>query len=60
MGRQRIRPQMKEQDNSVEEELDKMETSNLSDNEFRVLIIRILNSMEKDIETIKKKRSSQK
>ena len=30
-----------------------MEVSNLSDGEFRVMIIRILNSMKKDIETIK-------
>ena len=32
-----------------------METSNLSDREFRVMIIRILKSMGKDIETIKMK-----
>ena len=30
-----------------------MEASNLSDREFRVMIIRIFNSMKKDIETIK-------
>ena len=53
MGRQRNRPQIKEQENSPEEELDEMEASNLSDREFRVMIIRILNSMKKDIETIK-------
>ena len=53
MGRQRNRPQMKEQENSPEE-LDEMEASNLSDREFRVMIIRVLNSMKKDIETIKK------
>ena len=34
-----------------------METSNLSDREFRVIIIRILNSMKKDIEIIKKDQS---
>ena len=44
---------MKEQENSPEEELDEMEASNLSDIEFRVTIIRILNSIQKDIETIK-------
>ena len=43
---QRNRPQMKEQENSLEE-LDEMEASNLSDREFRVIIIRILNSMKK-------------
>ena len=58
MGRQRNRPQMKEQQNSPEE-LDKMKASNLSDREFRVMIIRVLNSMKKDIETVKK-RTSQK
>ena len=31
-----------------------MEASNLSDREFRVMIIRILNSMKKDVETMKK------
>ena len=49
MGRQRNRPQMKEQENSPEE-LDEMEANNLSDKEFRVMIISILNSMKKDIE----------
>ena len=42
------------------EELDKMEASNLSDREFRVMIIRILSSTHthtKDIETIKKDQS---
>ena len=34
-----------------------METSNLSDREFRVIIIRILNSMKKYIEAIKKDQS---
>ena len=47
MGRQRNRPQMKEQENSPEEELDEMEASNLSNREFRSMIIRILNSMKK-------------
>ena len=41
------RSQMREQDNSLEEELDEMEASNLSDRKFRVMIIRILNSMKK-------------
>ena len=47
MGRQRNRSQMKEQDNSPEEQVDEMEASNLSGREFRVIIIRILNSMKK-------------
>ena len=54
MRRQRSRPQMKEQENSPEKGLDEMEANNLSDIEFRVMIIRILNSMKKDIEIIKR------
>ena len=46
MGRQRNRPQMKEQEYSPEEELDEIETRSLSDREFRVIIIRILKSMK--------------
>ena len=57
MGRQRNRPQMKEQENSPEEEIDEMEASNLSDREFRVMIIKTLNSMKKDIGTVKKDQS---
>ena len=49
---------MNEQDNSPGEEANEMEASNLSDIEFRLMIIRILNSMKKGIETIK--RTSQK
>lgn len=45
---------MKEQGSSPEEELNEVEISNLSDIEFRIMIIRMLNSMRKDIETIKK------
>ena len=47
MQRQRNRPQMKEQENSTVEKIDEVEASNLSDREFRVMIIRILNSMKK-------------
>ena len=47
MGRQRNRPQMKTQENSPEE-LDEMKASNLSNREFRVMIIRILNRMKKN------------
>ena len=55
VGRQRIRPQIKYQENSPEEGIEEMEENNLSDRGFRVVIIRILNSMKKDIETIKKR-----
>ena len=48
MGRQRNKPQVKEQQNSPEEELNEIEASNLSNREFKVMIIKILNSMKKD------------
>ena len=48
---------MKEQQNPPEEELNEREASNLSDIEFRVIIIRIHNRMKKDIEIIKKDQS---
>ena len=51
----RNRPQLKEQENSPE--LYKMEASNLSDREFRAMIIKILNSMKKDIVIIKNDQS---
>ena len=47
MGRQRNRSQMKEQENSTEDDLDEMEANNLTHREFRIMIIRILNSMKK-------------
>ena len=47
MVNQRNRPQVKEQENSPEEEVNEMEVSYLSAIEFRVMIIRILNSMGK-------------
>ena len=53
---ERNRPEMKEQENSPEE-IDEMEASNLSDREFRVIIIRILNSIKRNIETILKDQS---
>ena len=40
---------MKEQENSPEEQPDEMDASNLSDGEFPLRFIRILNSIEKDI-----------
>ena len=55
MGKQRNRPQMKGQENSPED-LDEMEAIYQIGS---LMIIRILNSMKKDIETIKK-RTSQK
>ena len=50
---------MKEQENSPEE-IDEMEASNLPDREFRVMIIRILNSMKKRHTNHKKDQSEVK
>ena len=47
---------MKKQENAPEKELKEIGVSNLSDKEFRVMIVRILNHT-KDIETIKKDQS---
>ena len=52
------RPQMKEQENSPEEELSEVEASHLSDIEFKVMIIRILRSMKETDKPLK--RTSQK
>ena len=52
-GRKRNKSQIKEQENPPQQELNKRAESNLSNIEFRVMIIRILNSMKKDIEAIK-------
>lgn len=61
---------MKEQDNVIEKELNKMEISNLPDKELKVLIIKIFNRLErmnelsekfnKYIENIKKNQSELK
>ena len=56
MGRQRNRPQIKEHENPPEE-LHETEANNLSNIHFRVIIIRILDSIKNDIEAIKKDQS---
>ena len=60
-------PQMKEENATAEKELNKMETSNLLQAEFKTLVIRMLselseklNSIKKDLETIKKNQSEMK
>ena len=45
---------MKEQDKSPEKELNKMETSNLLDAEFKTLVIRMLNELSENFNGIKK------
>ena len=44
---------MKEREQSPKKELNDMEARNLSVTEFKVMVIQILNSMKKDVETIK-------
>ena len=52
MGRQRRMYHMKEQSKASEKELNKMETSNLPDAEFKALVIRMLNELGRRIEEL--------
>ena len=45
--------QMKKQNNTPEKELNKMETSNLLDAEFKTLVIRMLTELSEDIHSTK-------
>ena len=45
---------MKEQIKTPEKELNKMEISNLSDAEFKTLVIRIIKELSEDLDNIKK------
>ena len=56
--RQRNMAQMKEQIKPPEKELNKLEISNLSDAEFKTLVIRMLKEISEDLSSIK--RPSQK
>ena len=51
---------MKEQIKTQEKELNKMEISNLSDAEFKTLVIRMLKELSEDINSIKKTQSELK
>ena len=57
MRRQRNMAQIKKQIKTPEKELNKMEISNLSDAEFKTLVVRMLKELSKDLSSIK--RSSQ-
>ena len=46
MRRQRNKSQMKEQDKIPEKQLNKKQTSNLLDTEFKTLVIRMLNELK--------------
>ena len=45
---------MKEQNKTPEKEQNKMDISNLSDAEFKTLVIRMLNELSEDLNSIKK------
>ena len=51
---------MKEQIKTPEKELNAMEISNLSDAEFKTLVIRILKELSEDLSSIKKIQSETK
>ena len=52
MRRQRNIAQMKEQIRTPEKELNKMETSKLSDAEFKTLVIRMCEELNEELDTI--------
>ena len=54
MRRQRNMAQRKEQIKTPEKELNKMEISNLSDAEFKTLVIRMLKELSEDLNSTKK------
>ena len=54
MRRQRNMAQMREQIKTPEKEQNKMEISNLSDAEFKALVIRMLRELSEDLGSIKK------
>ena len=60
MRRQRNMAQMKERIKTPERALNKMEISNLSDAEFKTLVIRMLKEISEDLNSIKKIQSEMK
>ena len=60
MKRQKNMTQMKEQNKTPEKELNKMEVNNLSEAEFKTLVIRMLNELSEDLSSIKKIQSEMK
>ena len=54
MRRQRNMAQMKDQIKTLEKELNKMEISNLSDAEFKILFMRMPEEFSKDLSSIKR------
>ena len=60
MKRQRNMAQIKEQIKTLEKVLNKMEISNLSDAEFKTLVIMMLKELSEDLSSIKKIQSEMK
>ena len=60
MRRQRNIARMKEQNEIPEKELNKMEISNLSDAEFKTLVIRMLRELSEYFNSIKKSQAEMK
>ena len=60
MSRQTNMAQMKEQVKTPEKERSKIEISNLSDAEFKTLVIRIFKELSEDLNSIKKIQSEMK
>ena len=60
MRRQRNIAQMKEQIKTPEKELNEMDISNLSEAEFKTLVIRMLRKLSEDLSSIKKTQSETK
>ena len=60
MRRQRNMAKMKEQTKTPENELNKKETSNLSDAEFKTLVIRMIKELSDDLQSIIKIQSETK
>ena len=60
MRRQRNMGQMKEQIKTPQKALNKMEISNLSDAEFKTLVIRMLKELSEDLSSLKKIQSETK
>ena len=52
MGRHRNNPQMKEMKEYPEKELSKIEASNFSDIEFKIMVIRMLKELSEDYSEI--------
>ena len=60
MKRQRNMAQIKEQIKTPEKELNEMEISNLSDAEFKTLVISMLKQLSEDLSSIKRTQSEMK